>query len=84
MDENNKALGPPEEQGASGFSIAGFVRSILGCTAIIGLIFALIDLFSKDGRKKGLSKAAVGICIGWAAIGMIYLIGREKVDKKDN
>ncbi len=45
----------------SGLSIAGFILSFLGCLSIVGLILGIVDLTKKDGRKKGLSIAAVAI-----------------------
>ena len=43
----------------SGLSIAAFITSALGCTFLVGLILGIIDLNKKDGRKRGLSVAAV-------------------------
>ena len=45
----------------SPMSIAALVLSILFCTSIIGIILGIIDLTKKDGRKKGLSIAAVSV-----------------------
>ena len=43
----------------TGLSIAAFILSLLGCTSIIGLILGIVDVTKKDGRKKGLSIAAI-------------------------
>lgn len=47
----------------SGMSIAGFILSFLGCLSIVGLILGIVDLTKsrEDGRKKGLSIAAIAI-----------------------
>lgn len=45
----------------SSLSIIALVLTLLGCTSIIGVVLAIIDLTKKDGRNKILSKIAVGI-----------------------
>ncbi|MGN0366749.1 MAG: hypothetical protein ACI4E5_12535 [Suilimivivens sp.] len=52
----------------SGMSIAALILSILGCTFIIGIILAIIDLCKKDGRNKSCSIVALVICGIWLAI----------------
>ena len=49
---------PPK---TSSLSIVAFILSLLGCTSLIGLILGIVDLTKGDGRKKGLSIAAVVI-----------------------
>lgn len=44
---------------SSPMSIAALVLSILGCTGIIGIILGIIDVSRNDGRRKGLSIAAI-------------------------
>ena len=66
----------------SGMSIAAFILSLLGCLSIIGLILGIIDLTKNDGRKRGLSIAAVviGAIMLIASIG----VGASKAgDKKE-
>lgn len=58
MAQNNYS---GKEGKITGLSIAAFILSITGCLAIVGLIMGIIDLTKKDGRKKGLSIAAVVI-----------------------
>ncbi|MCR4815309.1 MAG: hypothetical protein K5879_10845 [Lachnospiraceae bacterium] len=43
----------------SSLSIWAFILTLLGCTSIIGLVLAIVDLSKNDGRKKGLSIAAL-------------------------
>lgn len=43
----------------SGMSIAAFIFSILGCIGLVGVILGIIDVTKTDGRKKGLSIAAI-------------------------
>ncbi len=45
----------------SGMSIAAFILSCLGCVGPVGMILGIIDLSKKDGRRKGLSIAALAI-----------------------
>lgn len=55
----------------SGLSIVALVLSILGCTFIIGIILAVVDLCKKDGRNKTCSIIALVICGAWLAIASI-------------
>ncbi len=43
----------------SGMSITGFIMVMTGFLTLIGFILALVDVCKKDGRKKGLSIAAL-------------------------
>ena len=52
----------------SGMSITAFVFSLLGCLGLVGVILGIVDVTREDGRKKGLSIAAI-------VIGAIMLIG---------
>lgn len=52
----------------SAMSVAAFVFSLLGCLGLVGVILGIVDITRGDGRKKGLSIAAI-------AIGAIMLIG---------
>ncbi len=45
----------------STLSILALVFSFLGCLSLVGVILGIVDLTQKDGRKKGLSIAAVVI-----------------------
>ena len=40
---------------SSGLGIAALILSLLGCTFILGLILAIVDLTNKDGTNKGIS-----------------------------
>lgn len=53
----------------SGLSIASFVLSILGCTFVLGVILAIVDLCKKDSTEKhSLSKAALIISAIWIVL----------------
>lgn len=54
----------------STLGILALVFSLLGCTFIVGVVLAIIDLCKKDGRKKGLSIAALLISFVWLVIGI--------------
>lgn len=70
--QRNRQLTPPNNDGKiSGLSITGFVMSIIGCLSFVGLILGIIDLTKNDGRKKGLSIAAVVISALWILIAII-------------
>ena len=43
---------PQNQNKNSGLVVAALVLSIIGCTSLIGLILAIVDLTKKDGRKK--------------------------------
>ena len=65
MNENQKLKN-------SGLSVAALVLSIMGCTFIVGIILAIIDLAKKDDTKKhGLSIAAIIISAVWIIIALI-------------
>lgn len=69
-------------RGQSGLGIAALILTILGCTSLIGLILAIIDLANKDGKGKTCSKVALGICAFWFVIGIVG--GILNLGKKDN
>lgn len=73
MNANNataQSNTPKSKEGKiSGLSIAALIFSILGCTFIIGVILAIIDLCIKDRRKKTCSIIALVISGIWIAIG---------------
>ena len=56
------------KQGNSSLGIASLVLTLLGCTAIIGVILAIVDLCNRDGKKKTLSKISLCICALWIII----------------
>lgn len=66
----------------TGLSITAFVFSFLSYLSIVGLILGIIDLVKTDGRKKGLSIAAVTIAT-LVLIGSIGMIGSPSSNKKD-
>lgn len=49
----------------STLGVLSLIFSILGCTFIVGIILAIIDLSKKDGKKKTLSIIALVICGIW-------------------
>ena len=69
---------PQNQNKNSGLGVAALVLSIIGCTSLIGLILAIVDLTKKDGRKKGLSIAALIICGVWFVIGLVFGIISKK------
>lgn len=72
VNQNVKATPISQMEGKkSGISIAALVLTLLGCTALIGFILAIVDLSKKDGRNKILSKIALGICVAWVAISIV-------------
>lgn len=73
-----------KEDGASGLSIAAFVLSFFGCTSLIGLILGIIDLTKKNGRKKGLSIAAVTISGIMLIVSIILLLSNPFKNDKDS
>lgn len=60
-----------EKQKNSGLSIAAFILSIIGCSSLIGLILAIIDLAKGkyDDKRHVLSKVSIGIVIVYFLIG---------------
>lgn len=54
----------------STLGILALIFSILGCTFIIGIVLAVIDLCKKDGKKKMCSIAALCICSFWLIVGI--------------
>jgi hypothetical protein len=49
----------------STLGILALIFSVLGCTFLVGIILAIIDLCKKDGQKKTLSIIALVICGFW-------------------
>ncbi len=68
----------------SGLSVTALVFSILGCTFVIGIILAIIDLCKKDGRKKTLSIVALVISGLWLVIGVANMGNNDKPEKVEN
>jgi hypothetical protein len=52
----------PKAESSNGIAIAGFVLSLLGCTAPLGFIFSLVALNGKNQANRGL--AVAGAIIG--------------------
>lgn len=67
----------------SGMSIAAFVLSLIGCTSIVGLILGIIDVTKSDGRKKGLSIAAIVIAALAIVGGIAYAASGSSSSKKE-
>lgn len=67
----NATVSAGEQRAASGriskLSVISFILSVTGCLCLVGIILGIIDLTRKDGRKRGMSVAAV-------IIGAIMLI----------
>ena len=66
-----------KENKNSTLSILALIFSILGCTFLIGLILAIIDLSKGDGRKKTLSIIALVISGIWLIVGIIGAINKK-------
>lgn len=61
----------------STLSILALIFSVLGCTFLIGLILAILDLSKGDGRKKTLSIIALVISGIWLIVGIIGAINKK-------
>lgn len=72
----------PKEGKISGLSITALILSVLGCTFIIGVILAIIDLCMKDGRKKTCSIIALAVSGVWLILS-IGLAGRDEAPSSD-
>lgn len=66
----------PKEKNST-LGVLALIFSILGCTFIVGIILAIIDLTKKDGRKKTLSIIALVICGIWL---LIAIAGNSRKD----
>lgn len=56
----------PKRKKNSGLSIIAFIFSLLGCTFILGILLAIIDLCKKDKEHDHiLSKFSIGISVAW-------------------
>ncbi|MCR5104168.1 MAG: DUF5067 domain-containing protein [Eubacterium sp.] len=58
--------------------ILALIFSVLGCTFLIGVILAIIDLTKNDGRKKALSIIALVISGIWLIVGLVGGASRKK------
>ncbi len=67
----------PQKNGSSVLGILALIFSILGCTFLIGIVLALVDITKKDGKSKTLSKISLGICGVWLLIGIVGNIGKK-------
>lgn len=54
-----------QKQKNSILGILALIFSVLGCTFLVGIILAILDLCKKDGQKKTLSIIALVICGLW-------------------
>lgn len=59
-----------QKQKKSTLGILALIFSVLGCTFLVGIILAIIDLCKKDGKKKTLSIIALVICGLWFILGL--------------
>ncbi len=73
-----------QKKGNSTLGVLALVFSILGCTFIVGIILAIIDLCQKDGRKKVCSIVALCISGLWLIIGLAGSISEDSPEKADN
>ena len=64
-------------------SILAFILSLLGCTFIIALVLAIVDLTKKDGRKKGLAIAAIVISCIWLLLVAAGMGGNKDTVKSE-
>ncbi len=80
---NSNSYNSSPQQTNNNYSIKSkiaLVLSVLGCTAIIGCILAIVDITKKDGTNKKLSKIALGVCSFW----LLFSIILSKANKKTN
>lgn len=63
--------------------ILALVFSLIGCTFIIGLILAIIDLCRKDNRDKGYSFGAIIVCVIWISLFAISNIVGSKSETEE-
>ncbi len=66
----------------SGLGVAALILTILGCTSLIGLILAIVDLCKKDGKKKTLSVVALCISGVWLLISIAVFALNKRIIKK--
>lgn len=59
--------------------IVALILSVLGCTAIIGFIIAVIDIKNNDEKDKKLSWYAIGVCCLW----IIFLLINGMLNNRD-
>lgn len=67
----------PKEKNST-LGILALIFSILGCTFLVGIILAIIDLVKQDGKKKTASIAALVICGVWLILGCINIATSKK------
>jgi hypothetical protein len=60
----------PVQESSNGLAIAGFVLSLLGCTAPLGFIFSLVALNGRNQANRGLAIAGA-ILGGIATLGFV-------------
>ena len=70
-----------KEKGST-LGILALIFSVLGCTFMIGIILAIIDLCKKDGKKKTLSIIALIVCGLWI-VGALMLGGSDDSEKTE-
>ena len=85
---NNQSYSTPPQQvkqknPSSGLGIAALIFSIFGCTLIVGIILAIIDLCKKDGKSKTLSQIALGICGAWLFFGVLGIFNKNDRNTND-
>lgn len=73
----------PEKPKKSILGILALVFSLIGCTFIIGLILAIIDLCKKDGRDKGYAFGAIIVCVIWISLFAISNIVGSKSETEE-
>ena len=84
---SNQTYNPPPQQynnkpPKSGLGIAALILSILGCTFVIAIVLAIIDLNKKDGKSKTLSIVALVISGLWLLVGIFGGAGNKNKNNK--
>lgn len=82
--EQRKAQGTKRKQSNSTLGTLSLVFSILGCTFLIGMILAIIDLCQKNGKKKTLSIISIVVCALWILISIGARNMSDTKIEKDN
>ncbi len=72
---NSSSSSKPKKNSKLG--VVALVLSILGCSFVIGVILAIIDLCQKDGKKKTCSIIALVISGLWLVIGVANSVGNS-------
>lgn len=69
---------PSPAQPSATLAIAGLVTSVLGCTALVGLVLSIVALVRvRRGTASGRGLAIAGIVVGalWLVVGLVAAFG---------